>query len=115
MAGHHPDRDEPLAQRDFAVLEDRADLDGEPLAAIAALVRPVVGEVVNLGAAAMRTVSAVLPADGAEVVDADLFIAEHFHHLHQAVELLDHGFIPLDEANLLHFQACVKHVYKYHN
>ena len=91
VARHHPDRHEPLAERQLRVLEDRADLDGEPLAAVAALVGALIREVVNLGAAAVGAERAVLPADGPEMVDAYLLVREGFHHLHQAVELLDHG------------------------
>ena len=54
----------------------------------------LIGEVVNLRAAAVGAVSAVLPADGPEMVDAHLLVGEGLHHLHQAVELLDHGRIP---------------------
>jgi hypothetical protein len=43
------DRHEPLVQPDLAVLEDRPDLDREPLAAVAALVRPVIREMIDLG------------------------------------------------------------------
>lgn len=91
MACHHPDCHEPLAKRQLGVLEDRANLDGEPLAAVAALVGALIREVVNLSAAAVGAICAILPADGAKMVDAHLLVREGFHHLHQAIELLDHG------------------------
>lgn len=91
VAGDHPDRHEPLVQRQLRVLEDRPDLDGEPLAALAALMGAIVREVVHLRAAAVRAERAILPANGPEMINADLLVREHFHHLHQAVELLDHG------------------------
>ena len=82
VARHHPDRHEPLAKWQFRVLEDRADLNGETLPAIAALMGAIVREVVNLGAATARAIRAIFPADGLKMVDADLLVAEHFHHLH---------------------------------
>ena len=90
VARHHPNSHKPLAERQLRILEDRPDLDGEPLAAIAALVGAVVRKVLNLGAAAVQAVSAVLPTNGPEMVGADLFVAERLHHAHQAVELLVH-------------------------
>lgn len=45
---HHPNRYEPLAGRQLRILENRADVVGEPLAAVAALVDPIVGEVVQI-------------------------------------------------------------------
>ena len=48
----------------------------------------------RLGAPAMRAIGTVLPPDGAEVVNAHLLIRECFHHLEEAIELLDDGSIP---------------------
>lgn len=89
-----PDRHEPFAQRDFAVLEDRSDLYREALFAVAALVIALVGEVVNLGRSAMRAMGALVvlaPTDAAQMINGRLFIGEGFHHLEQAVELHRHG------------------------
>ena len=74
MTRHHPNRQGPLAQRQLRILEDRPDLNGEALAAVATLVGPVVREVVNLRTAAVRAVSPILPADGPEMIDANLIV-----------------------------------------
>lgn len=87
-----PDRHEPLAERDFRVLEDGPDFDRKPLPTVAALVVPVIGEVVDLGRSAVRTMGTILPADRAQVINARLLVGEGFHHVEEAVELLDHGF-----------------------
>lgn len=89
-----PDRHEPLAERNFAIFEDRADFDAEALLAVAALVVPVIGEVIDLRGAAMRTVRVFVigtPADRAQMVNRGLFVRKGFHHLKQAVEGF-HGY-----------------------
>lgn len=86
-----PDGQHPRAQWDFAILKNRADLDGEELTAIAALVGAVVGEVVNLGGNAVRAEWAILPTDRSEVVDRGLFLRDIAHHLKDGVELLNGG------------------------
>jgi hypothetical protein len=90
MARHHPNRYEPLPQRQFGILEDGPDFDRKPLAAIATFMCPVVREVINLGAATVWAIGTIFPADRPKVIDADLLVCKGFHHLHQAVELLDH-------------------------
>ena len=69
VAGHHPDRHESLAKGQLCVLEDRADFDGKALAAIAALMGPVIAEMVNLCAAAVRAIGTVLPANRQKMVN----------------------------------------------
>lgn len=106
-----PDREHPRTQRDFAVLKDRADLDGEPLATVAALVSAVVREVIDAGRFAVRAKRAVLPADRPEMVDCGLLVGDCGHHLKDGVELLHGGF--LRHAILLAGSPIwVKHVYK---
>jgi hypothetical protein len=68
VRGDQPNGHEPLAQRNFAVLEDGADLDRKPLAAIAALVGAIVGEMIDLGRAAIGAMCAGLPPDRAQMV-----------------------------------------------
>ena len=69
-----PDRHVPFLKPDLRVLEDRADLDREPLTARRALVGAPVGEVVDVGRAAVGAIRAVGPADRTQMVDAGLFV-----------------------------------------
>ena len=89
MRRDKPDRHEPLAERDFAIFKDRSNLDAETLLAVAALVVPVIGEVVNLCGAAMRAMGVFVvstPTDRTEMVNRGLFVREGFHHVKEAVE-----------------------------
>lgn len=89
-----PDRQHPSAERQFAILKDGADTDGKPLAAVAALVRFAVGEMIDFGRLAMRTERAVFPPDAGEMVNRRLFVGDGLHHLEQAVESRRHRGSP---------------------
>jgi hypothetical protein len=87
VGGNQPDRHKPLPQRDFAVFEDRPDLDRETLAAIAALVRLGVGEVIDLRRTAVRTERPTLPTDSCEVRDGRRFVGDRVHQFKEAIEV----------------------------
>lgn len=91
VAGDQPDRNEPLAQWQFRVSEDRADLYREPLPACLALVCTTVGEVVDFGRAAIWAERAARPADRAEVLDASLLVRERCRKFRESVECLQHA------------------------
>lgn len=91
MGRDQVDRHEPLVQPDLGILEDGPDLDRKPLAAVAALMRPVVGEVIDMGRSAMRAERAITPADRAEMIDAALLVRQSRDHLVKAGKLLDHS------------------------
>lgn len=86
-----PNGHEPLAQLNLAVLENGPDLDRETLAAIAALMSALVGEVINLGGATVRAIGTVFPADRSQLIDRRLLVWESRHHLNEVFELLNHG------------------------
>jgi len=91
VAGNQPDRDEPLAQGELRIGEDRADFDGEPLPAILAFVGTAVREVVDFGAATVGTECAPRPADRAEMLDTGLLVRECGGQFREGIEGLQHG------------------------
>jgi hypothetical protein len=76
VRGDHPNRSEPFAKRKLSIFEDRANLDAEPLTAVAAFVGAPVGEIIDFGRATVRTESTSRPTDRAQIVDAGLLIRE---------------------------------------
>lgn len=100
VARDQPDRHEPLAQREFRVRKNGADLDREPAFAVAALVRLPIREMIDASAAAVGAELAIAPADCPQVVDASLLVLGGFHHFEEAVELLDHGSLHRCTRNL---------------
>ena len=112
MIGDHPNGHEPLAQRQFRVGEDRPDLDRKTRAAVAALERLAIAEVINAIAVAVGAKLAVAPADGAQMIDASLFVREGVHQVKEAVKVRNHGASPFDEDTLAQFSDWVKHVYR---
>src|SRR6266404_3165463 len=91
VTGDQPDSNEPLFQWQLCILENRSDLDREPLSAVAALVRFVVREVVDFRAAAVGTERPARPADRAEVPDAALLVWEGFGQSLKGLEVLQHA------------------------
>ena len=91
MIGDHPNGRKPLAKRQFGVFEDRPDFDRKALAALAALMRFAVAEMVDFRAAAVRAKLAVAPPDRPQMIDAGLFIREGFKERIEAVEIGDHS------------------------
>jgi hypothetical protein len=91
VTGDQPDCDEPLFQRQLRVLEDRSDLDGEPLPAVAALVSLIVREMVDSGSAAVRAERTIGPADRAEMPDAGLLVRESGGQFLKGIEVLQHA------------------------
>lgn len=89
-----PDRHEPLAQRQFRILEDRPDFDRKALAALAALERLAVAEMVDAVAGAIGAKLAVAPADRTQMIDAGLFVREGVHQVKKGVEI-EHVCRPL--------------------
>ena len=65
-----------FSKRQFRIFEDRPDFDREALATVAALVSPIVREVVDFDPAAVRAERAVRPTDRAEMPDAGLLVRE---------------------------------------
>lgn len=100
VRGDQPDRHEPLAERDFAILKDGPDLDRETLAAIAALVGLLVTEVIDFGRATMRAERAILPANSREVRDGRRFIGDRVHQLEEAVKFR-HVACSIEQANTI--------------
>ena len=90
VTGDQPDCDKPLFERQLSVLEDRSDLDGEPLPAVAALMRFVVREVVDFSSTTVRAERAVCPTDRAEMPDAGLLVRESAGQFLKGVEMLRH-------------------------
>jgi hypothetical protein len=91
VAGDQPDCDEPFAQRELRIFEDRSNLDRETLSAVAALMRLIIGEVVNLHSAAVRAERPVGPSDRAEMSDAALLVRESGGQFFKGVEVLQHA------------------------
>lgn len=111
MRGDKPDRQHPRTERDFTVLKDGADLDREPLAAIAALVSAPVAKMVDLGRATLRAERAAGPADRSEMVNRRLLVGERLHHLEQRLELAKGG-LRAHAAYIAPTLSWVKHVYR---
>ena len=96
---NHPDRGEPLGQRQLRVLKDRADLDREltPAGVAFVLVRQDASAAHTLGLALFGTAAqgakhAVAEADRRQVVDSRLLGREGREQLGQGFEGLDHGW-----------------------
>ena len=91
VAGDQPDCNEPLFERQLGILKDRPDLDGEPLPALAALVRFVVPEVVDFRSAAVWAERPISPADRSEMPDTGLLVRESGGQFLKGGEVLQHA------------------------
>lgn len=98
MVRNQPNRHEPLAEWQLGVFEDRPDFDRKPLAALAALERAAVGEVIDLVPMAMGAELTIGPTDFAQMVNARLLVREGVHQVEQAVEIGLHGRSPILET-----------------
>ena len=90
VAGDQPNRDEPLAKRQFRILKDRSDFDREALPAVRAFVRPAILEVIDADSAAVGAERAVGPADRPEMPDAGVLVRERAGQIVKGVEVLQH-------------------------
>lgn len=88
---HKPDRHEPLAKFDFAVLENRPDTDRKTFPASAALVSATIGKVIDLRATAMRAIGPIMPTERGQMINRGLLVGERRHHLEQRIEVLHGG------------------------
>jgi hypothetical protein len=91
VAGDQPNRDEPLPQAEFRILENRTNLDRKALSAGFALVSAAIREIVDLRAAAVWAERPVRPADRAEMLNARLLVRERCGQLGKGVECLQHA------------------------
>ena len=82
---HH----EPLAQGQFTVLQNVAGADGEPLAAVTALMVATVLEMVNSLSAQIRAVRAALSANRPSMVNEIFLVRKTLHHLVKALDVAD--------------------------
>ncbi len=86
-----PNGRKPLAQRNFAVLENGADADRKPITALGTFPSLAVLEGVELVVAAVGTELAVPPADRLEIADCGLFVRDRLEQFVEALELGFHG------------------------
>ena len=91
MGRNEPNRHEPLLEGNLAILKNGPDFDGKSLPTIAALVRLLIGEMIDFCRAAMRAKSSIFPADSLKMLDAGDLVRERQHQVKEAIKLLDHG------------------------